>query len=375
MERKRNTLLFAFIVSITIALMSIVLTTAIPEFYMYLIAILSGISAVITFIKYIICDWECNNNDKNEKQTHNTPELAQSFNSTKAPAKQQAKKSVGDILTPDIRDIVWFNNKFDAKYCTNRYDNEPSEIDLDLPIRFDVHTVEPIGYYPSYKSLSAGQKGRYIKFINSPDLETNDIGYVFIFYYGLERHLYYGDFDKAYEYIIKLRKKYDNASFQNYSANAVILSCVNKKRWDLLAHFMATITAEQLKYLNINELIFTRIALDQPLTVDDILIYPKAFGFTHITYSKKYPELFKKELSNIIDKTYPNGIRLEGLRYANFAQSYNYLNLYANISLSHNARIKFPDFSGIEPFVTRITEMMNQAYENVLAINAANRKK
>ncbi len=92
-----------------------------------------------------------------------------------------------------------------------------------------------IGYWPSYSKLSPNQRGMFLKWLsqgkNNPAI---DIGYVFIYFYGLEYRVLQENTDLeliGYE-IIRLRKYYaSNRSFLGYSDRllAYIISNLNDK--------------------------------------------------------------------------------------------------------------------------------------------------
>jgi len=109
---------------------------------------------------------------------------------------------------------------------------DPSTIYVYLPIT-DEHEVQPLPYWPHYIELNSGQRYIYLNWLRNIDNQI-DIGYVFLYYYGLERHLLVGDFDKAFSQIIRLRNVHKNKSFQKYSENALIHSCVMRNRVDKL---------------------------------------------------------------------------------------------------------------------------------------------
>lgn len=74
-----------------------------------------------------------------------------------------------------------------SSYSYDRH--EPSLIDLDFPVDPDPKALrDALGYYPSYQYLSPKQKGAYLYWLshgrNDPSV---DIGYVFLYFYGLER--------------------------------------------------------------------------------------------------------------------------------------------------------------------------------------------
>jgi hypothetical protein len=114
--------------------------------------------------------------------------------------------------------------------------DEPSAIYTNLPIIINnSKPVEKPGYYPSYRELDPIQKGNYLNWLTNPYNEI-DIGYVFVFYYGLERHLLLGDFESAFETIIKLRNAHKNKSFLAYSLNAIILSSILSRSFFVKLH-------------------------------------------------------------------------------------------------------------------------------------------
>jgi len=110
--------------------------------------------------------------------------------------------------------------------------NDPSTIYIHLPISED-YSVPSLSYWPSYIDLTPGQRFIYLNWLRNVDFPV-DIGYVFLYYYGLERQLLIGNFDKAFEQIIRLRNIHKNKSFLNYSENALIHSCIMRDRLDML---------------------------------------------------------------------------------------------------------------------------------------------
>jgi len=73
--------------------------------------------------------------------------------------------------------------------------NDASCIDKQLPVsesRFETEQIfEPkgaLGYWPRYESMSPSQRGNYLRWLALGKREhLNDIGYAFVYFYGLER--------------------------------------------------------------------------------------------------------------------------------------------------------------------------------------------
>lgn len=224
-------------------------------------------------------------------------------------------------IHPDIRDLLWIG---DGKYknyiptplkrntissngisftVSFSEEDEPSLIFLRLPISNTTEAVERPPYYPTYKGLSPKQRGVYWRLLANPYDSTIDIGYVFILYYGLERYLLTDKYEEAINVIIKLRDVHTNKSFQMYTANAIILTCLTKQRADIVQYFMDSLDKEHEFNFSSNLFLLCKYALGLPLTASDVMRMAKSFDFTKNNYIKKYPDMFLKMLSlNIIEK-------------------------------------------------------------------------
>jgi hypothetical protein len=72
------------------------------------------------------------------------------------------------------------------------HSNEPALIDPSLPIKIASHrrSDEPLHYFPSYADIDEEARTIYLSWLadgrNDPYI---DIGYVFLFFYGLERRV------------------------------------------------------------------------------------------------------------------------------------------------------------------------------------------
>ncbi|MFT6255562.1 MAG: uncharacterized membrane protein YebE (DUF533 family) [Cellvibrionaceae bacterium] len=119
----------------------------------------------------------------------------------------------------------------------NGYGVEPSLIDSTLPVSpisanmdSEYYTDETLGYWPSYVSLSKECRGTYLGWLASErDNQSLPVGYVFIYFYGLERRVIENkdntlvsdqEFISIFEEVVRLNKTFNsNRSFRVYSAN------------------------------------------------------------------------------------------------------------------------------------------------------------
>jgi hypothetical protein len=99
-----------------------------------------------------------------------------------------------------------------------------SVIDLSLPIAATSTSADPLGYWPSYAGISPECRRRYLEWLASGKQHPDtDIGYVFIYFYGLERRLVLESPDRREVRALvtelhRLRSIYaGNGSFNGYS--------------------------------------------------------------------------------------------------------------------------------------------------------------
>ncbi|MGY2135869.1 tellurite resistance TerB family protein [Pseudomonas reactans] len=119
-----------------------------------------------------------------------------------------------------------------AEKAGRTFDQEPSLIDGQLPVQpTHVDLTEKLtGYWPSYSGISPAARRGYLKWLSEGRCAPGaDIGYVFIFFYGLERRVVVDsitDEDARSELptiiaeIERLKTLYwENSSFRNYASN------------------------------------------------------------------------------------------------------------------------------------------------------------
>ena len=181
---------------------------------------------------------------------------------------------------------------------------EPSLISTKEPIFIpkDILQVDRPPYFPTYIGLTPEQRGVYINLLLDPYNPGIDIGFVFILYYGLERHLLCGDFEKAFRVILKLRDVHKNKSFQSYSANALVLTAMLHQKGNLALEFIKSLDKDYELAFSDNLFLLCYYSFKFPLTAKDIIRMSKTFAFSNQNYIKNFPELFEKELEGVIYK-------------------------------------------------------------------------
>lgn len=285
----------------------------------------------------------------------------------------------------DIKDLLWIG---DGKYknytkepprgetinisgvsinISFGVEEEPSLLYMNLPICNDDKPVERPPYYPSYKSLSPSQRGVYWKLLSNPYDNSIDIGYVFILYYGLERFLLSDKYEQAVDLIVKLRDVHSNKSFQRYSANAVILTCLKRQRADIVKKFIDSLDKDYEYNFSPNLFLLCKYSLGLPIYSEEIMRMAKTFDFTKQNYIKSYPDLFRKKLTSIIEEEF--GTETVSLNKILSDININKLSIdeipiFANISIIDKT-IKVPSIAACSELKMTLYGLLNRAHEEV----------
>lgn len=253
---------------------------------------------------------------------------------------------------------------------------EPSMIYTKHPIEFtdDILSVPKPNYYPTYHELEPLQKGVYIRLLENPYRTDLNIGYVFLLYYGLERHLLVGDWQQAVKVIFKLREVHKNKSFQSYSASALILTAILKEQGELA---LATISSLGEKdFLPVTEYFLCASSFNLHITSREIMYYAEWFGFHNTRYIKNNSELFSKVLSDLIYIQFQrNYLVVSDILTESDIQNMPKVKLrvFANTSLN-DTRVEAPQMS--EDYRVRkfMSNLLLETHENVKKLLAEQRK-
>lgn len=230
--------------------------------------------------------------------------------------------------------------------------------------------VPKLSYFPSYSEMTPTQRGVYLRWLCDVTQEI-DIGYVFVYFYGLERHLLHGRFDEAFSEILLLRKHHANGSFQTYSASALVHSCLLNKRIDRLQQLYESGNFDYFE--NSNLLILFHNDLD--ILPDMLLQLATRLSGVNRRYIKLMPDLYKQKISEILTvkfgkPSYPLSSRfslqdIEGIPYP----------IFANISFSPEVRTpSLPNFFRHAPFEAEMGAIFQEAHEAVKTASKEKRK-
>jgi hypothetical protein len=239
--------------------------------------------------------------------------------------------------------------------------DDPSTIFTKMPLQKPtfINDIPHPSYFPTYAGLTPDQKWIYLNWLRDIT-QPIPIGYVFIYYYGLERHLMIGDYELAFEEILLLREHHHNNSFIIYSTNALRYSSLFNNRMDLLEHLYKSRNLE--RFDNFDLLITQRLGYD--LSANIIIKLADNIKGVNRRYLKRNPDLFTKNLEEFLTRTF-------GGKYFPFSSKYNISSLpkcregtFANFTFPSNIRtVEIPNFFEYKPFVDDISEILSQVHE------------
>jgi hypothetical protein len=218
-------------------------------------------------------------------------------------------------------------------------------------------------YYPSYKGLNPEQRWIYLDWLKDVSKKIY-IGYVFIYYYGLERQLLFGNFNSAFDEIILLRNCHSDNSLYFYSDTSLLFSCLSResKRY-------SEINRPNLvnKMWDIDLLYPYYLGLD--LSADYLIQVARRIW----TLEKKYRYVDKKDIELISSILSEVILREYGTNLYPFAKRFKLSDvpkkeslIYANLSLPEYIRTQsIPKFLSYKPFIDEVSSLIIKTHESI----------
>lgn len=268
-------------------------------------------------------------------------------------------------ISSEIKDLLWIADG--NRIAVFSDPEEPSALYLSLPVSEPSSDtiIESPPYFPVYKDLSPEQKWLYWQFLSNPFSTKNNIGYVFLFYYGLERHMLSKNLEKAFNITLKLREIYQNSSFQFYTAQTLTLICISKQRTDLALKFLESYSKNKISSISMKYLLILKYTFQLPLTASEIIKDYQYFGFNNNRYIKNQSELFTQVFLELLNRDFQSDAIDLNLYFPIDIHTLpvEEEEMFANISLN-NYKIPVPVFQNPE-LEEKILDLLEEAHEIV----------
>lgn len=240
----------------------------------------------------------------------------------------------------------------------NGFYSEPSLIWTKLSIKPNNDLAQEAMYWPSYSSFSPEIRYQYLNWLGDITQPTN-LSYVFLYFYGLERHLLVGDYDAAVDEIARLLAAHPKKSFVQYASQSLIVASLAKERLDIIDRVPSLLEEE------IDEALALRIIKGTTMSPEDVISIASKVGFNNKRYIKLYPEVFKEELQRNIDEFEKQfGKLLSTFKLEDFKREDT--TVFANLSIPEHARhIKVPVILEDKKFSKGIYNLLQTAHDGV----------
>lgn len=242
----------------------------------------------------------------------------------------------------------------------NGFYSEPSLIWTKLSIKPNDDLAQEAMYWPSYSSFSPEIRYQYLNWLRDITQPTN-LSYVFLYFYGLERHLLVGDYDAAVDEIARLLAAHPKKSFVQYASQSLIVASLAKERLDIIDRVPSLLEEE------IDEALALRIIKGTTMSPDDVISISSKVGFSNKRYIKLYPDIFKEELQKNIDEFEKQfGNLLSTFKLEDFKREET--TVFANLSIPEHIRhIKVPVILEDKKFNQGMHNLLQAAHDGVKA--------
>ena len=240
---------------------------------------------------------------------------------------------------------------------------DPSTVFKKLPVKKPSNppTVEPLPYYPAYSQITPEQRWIYLDWLEDI-CRPIEIGYVFIYYYGLERQLLSNDFEQVFDEMLILRQFHNNPSLIGYSDSALLYSSLYMRKIDRINQLLED-TKQNWKG---NDVFLVNFILKQELSSKGLINFARGSREINLRYHKENPELFEQVMAEKLTQKYGRaGMPIvPNLSLSKIHKEPRLI--FANISFPRNMRqINVPDFLSYEPIMAEVIPLFEDVHQRI----------
>lgn len=227
-----------------------------------------------------------------------------------------------------------------------------------------------LGYWPSYKEITPDQRANYLAWMASGRTsELKDVGYIFIFFYGLENRLLVEGKDKEIilEEVKRLLKLYGHmsGSLRGYLGDFLLYNSIEENLEDLNLETIESFGeyAHQEK-INAIRLAWYYIK-NKPIPAGEVInIVRNHSDSKRSVVTTRIPETLEKLFTLKYNQKYPTGVALKVAK-REYQFNYHVANRYLDTK-----PIKIPNVLGINSQFKYCINIWNQSIEDLKQLSA-----
>lgn len=218
-----------------------------------------------------------------------------------------------------------------------------------------------LSYWPSYHALSPGGRRTYLDWLAGGRTTRVGIGYVFIFFYGLERRLFVdnarAEFDAIIAEVERLSAQYqDNNSFHGYAKRLLTTARLVRSAAAQAPELSPDLRAGDWEMpLSVRRYLGGKLAAGEALQADDCLLWILGMPDTYLGAAGRrcFPELTELWRHRFA-QLYPDGIKVRAPKRPLSAQ-YRAASSEFQVNLSIG---DLPDIAAVTQPVTRLRDLL-----------------
>lgn len=246
---------------------------------------------------------------------------------------------------------------------------EASCIDITLPVgNPDIADSHTLPYWPPYSRFTPDQRARYLSWLahgKTGDLEN--IGYAFVYFYGLERRAIVEnkDIDEILKEAHRLLSQYSSSkSFNQYLRH--FIGYVIARRINEINHSTITQSFPNNDELDYHSLmtVLSWYGVDRKITSWELAYSIARFSqkTQKNTILKKYPALFKNLFEKTFSSHFPDGFKIKS-----FTQKHNYYYQAASPTFANGDRSNI-SMNFIQPVILNVPDINSSEFKAIFSV-------
>lgn len=188
-----------------------------------------------------------------------------------------------------------------TSYEERKHTAERSTVFVNLPVSQprDPSLVEKPDYWPAYVWLAQEQRWIYLNWLQNVSDDV-DLGYVFLYFYGLERRMLTKDFEQAFHEAVLLRQHHAKGSFPEFAEQSVLAACTIQNNGDFAREYLKRFPCAYLNNLSLLAMSRLGIGLSAEQLISSKHLYGDGAKKIKRTYLTSHPTLYRACLSEVL---------------------------------------------------------------------------